>query len=97
MFMILSCCLIGIDWVVEVVGQVLVEIFINVQGDELLFNFDDLCKLIDVVQVSLEVIINGYCGIVDEMMFCNLLVFKVVFCLDGCLFYMLWVVILMIK
>ncbi len=82
-----SRCLTGTDRVAEVAGQVSAEIFINVQGDEPLFNPDDLRKLIDAAQASPEAIINGYCGIADETTFRNPSVPKVVFRPDGRLLY----------
>ncbi|MBG7179726.1 3-deoxy-manno-octulosonate cytidylyltransferase [Pseudomonas aeruginosa] len=87
-FMTSSRCLTGTDRVAEVAGRVSAEIFINVQGDEPLFNPDDLRKLIDAAQASPEAIINGYCGIADETTFRNPSVPKVVFRPDGRLLYM---------
>jgi len=83
-----SHCLTGTDRVAEVAGQIEADTFINVQGDEPLFNPADLRLLIEAAQASPNSIINGYCAISDEDTFRNTSIPKVVFRPDGRLLYM---------
>lgn len=83
-----SLCLTGTDRVAEVAEQVDADTFINVQGDEPLFNPADLDLLIEAALTSPELVINGYCAISDEETFRNPSIPKVVFRPDGRLLYM---------
>lgn len=81
-------CLTGTDRVSEVARQVDADVFINVQGDEPVFNPRDLASL---VQASVDFpgeVINGYCAIGSEEMYRSSSTPKVVFRPDGRLLYM---------
>lgn len=83
-----SRCLTGTDRVAEVAEQIEADTFINVQGDEPLFNPADLRLLIEAALASNNSVINGYCAISDEESFRNPGMPKVVFRPDGRLLYM---------
>lgn len=81
-------CLTGTDRVAEVAQQIEADTYINVQGDEPVFNPNDLTELINAVEKNPKDVINGYCSIKDEVMFRSSSVPKVVMRPDGRLLYM---------
>jgi len=81
-------CLTGTDRVAAVAKNIIVDSYINVQGDEPLFNPDDLINLIAEAKNKPHEIINGYCEILEEDMFSNSSTPKVVIRGDGRLLYM---------
>jgi len=81
-------CLTGTDRVAEVAMQVEVDTYINVQGDEPLFNPNDLRLLIEAVKANPQEVINGYCQIREESLFRSTSIPKVVIRPDGRLLYM---------
>jgi 3-deoxy-manno-octulosonate cytidylyltransferase (CMP-KDO synthetase) len=81
-------CLTGTDRVAEVAQKIEADTYINVQGDEPVFNPDDLTELIKTAEKNPNDIINGYCPINDELMFRSSSVPKVVMRPDGRLLYM---------
>src|SRR4051794_23575628 len=83
-----SRCMTGTDRVAEVAEQIEADTYINVQGDEPLFNPADLRLLIKASLASNNSVINGYCAISDERDFRNSSIPKVVFRPDGRLLYM---------
>jgi 3-deoxy-manno-octulosonate cytidylyltransferase (CMP-KDO synthetase) len=83
-----SGCLTGTDRLAEVAQVISARTYINVQGDEPVFNPQDLSALIDVAGEHPDQIINGYCTISDEDMFRSGSVPKVVMRPDGRLLYM---------
>ena len=83
-----SDCLTGTDRIAECSTQLDAEVFINVQGDEPLFNPEDLKTLIESVEMFPNEVINGYCEIKNESLFRNPSIPKVVFRPDGRLLYM---------
>lgn len=83
-----SNCLTGTDRVAEVARLIEADIYINVQGDEPLFNPDDLQLLIETALQHPEQVINGYCPIDDEASFRSSSIPKAVFRPDGRLLYM---------
>jgi len=83
-----SSCLTGTDRVAEVARQINVDTYINVQGDEPLFNPDDLHRLIEAAAAHPEDVVNGYCTIRHEEMFRSESIPKVVMRPDGRLLYM---------
>ncbi len=83
-----SACLTGTDRVAETAGQVDVDIYINVQGDEPVFNPDDLTRLIKSAAKHPDQVINGYCAIRDDELFRSGTIPKVVMRPDGRLLYM---------
>lgn len=83
-----SDCLTGTDRIAECSQYVDADIFINVQGDEPLFNPKDLELLISYVEKYPGEIINGYCEINDEELFRSSSIPKVVFRPDGRLLFM---------
>lgn len=83
-----SNCLTGTDRVAEVAQQVKAEYYINVQGDEPVFNPQDIINVLQNIDQFKGEIINGYCDIEKEDDFLSLSIPKVVFRLDGRLLYM---------
>ncbi|SFA85626.1 3-deoxy-manno-octulosonate cytidylyltransferase [Azotobacter beijerinckii] len=83
-----SECLTGTDRVAEVSRQIEVDTYINVQGDEPVFNPEDLKALITAAQQHPDDVINGYCTLSDEALFRSSSTPKVVMRPDGRLLYM---------
>jgi 3-deoxy-manno-octulosonate cytidylyltransferase (CMP-KDO synthetase) len=81
-------CLTGTDRVAEVARHIYADTYINVQGDEPLFNPADLSALIKVAEDSPGDVVNGYCPINEEASFRSSSVPKVVVRPDGRLLYM---------
>ncbi|MBB6271618.1 3-deoxy-manno-octulosonate cytidylyltransferase (CMP-KDO synthetase) [Pedobacter cryoconitis] len=81
-------CLTGTDRIAEVADLVKADYYINVQGDEPLFNPDDIKKIISRLDTYPGEILNGYCSITDERQYRSKSVPKVVFRPDGRLLYM---------
>lgn len=81
-------CLTGTDRVAEVAAKIEAKAYINVQGDEPVFDPQDLRDLIDAAARNPSSIINGYCSICDEEQFRSKSVPKVVMRQDGRLLYM---------
>lgn len=81
-------CLTGTDRVAEAASKVDADIYINVQGDEPLFNPNDLMHLIEFADKYPDQIVNGYCAISDEVLFRSGSIPKVVMRPDGRLLYM---------
>ena len=82
-----SDCLTGTDRVAEVSERINATTYINVQGDEPLFNPDDLKLLLNEASKYPKDIITGYCEIDDEDLHKDLNVPKVVIRPDGRLLY----------
>jgi len=83
-----SDCLTGTDRVAEAACQVDADTYINVQGDEPVFNPDDITALVRQSEENPEMVINGYCRISDEAQFRSPNTPKVVLRPDGRLLYM---------
>lgn len=83
-----SKCLTGTDRVAECIEQLDADVFLNVQGDEPIFNPQDLRLLINRVDYFPNEVINGYCSLNQEELFRNPNIPKVVFRPDGRLLYM---------
>lgn len=83
-----SDCLTGTDRVAECAQKIESDVYINVQGDEPLFNPEDLELLISSIKKYPGEIINGYCEINEESDFRSSTIPKVVFRPDGRLLYM---------
>jgi 3-deoxy-manno-octulosonate cytidylyltransferase (CMP-KDO synthetase) len=83
-----SECLTGTDRIAECAKYIDADIFINVQGDEPLFNPKDLELLITNLEKYPGEILNGYCEIKEEEHFRSGSIPKVVFRPDGRLLYM---------
>lgn len=81
-------CLTGTDRVAEVAGLIKADYYINVQGDEPLFNPEDISKLIEVLENYPGEILNGYCSLDSQAQYNSVSVPKVVFRPDGRLLYM---------
>jgi len=71
-------CLTGTDRVAEVSKKINSKLYINVQGDEPIFNPIDLKKLINFSLKNPKEIIAGYCNITQERMYNDLNVPKFV-------------------
>ncbi|MEH7495488.1 3-deoxy-manno-octulosonate cytidylyltransferase [Neobacillus niacini] len=83
-----SDCLTGTDRIAECAKYIDAEVFINVQGDEPLFNPKDLELLISYAEKYPNEVLNGYCEICDENLFRSGSIPKVVFRPDGRLLFM---------
>jgi 3-deoxy-manno-octulosonate cytidylyltransferase (CMP-KDO synthetase) len=83
-----SQCLTGTDRLAECARQLDAEVFINVQGDEPVFNPDDLRRMIEACASWPGEVLNGYCAIDDEAQFRSTSTPKVVLRPDGRLLYM---------
>ena len=83
-----SACLTGTDRLAEVAIQVDADVYISVQGDEPVFNPEDLTELIKSAEAYPGQVLNGYCAINDEAMIRCSSVPKVVMRVDGRLLYM---------
>lgn len=83
-----SDCLTGTDRIAEVSEVIDADCYINVQGDEPVFNPDDLTLLISHAEKYPGQVINGYCAIADAEDFRSSSIPKVVMRPDGRLLYM---------
>jgi 3-deoxy-manno-octulosonate cytidylyltransferase (CMP-KDO synthetase) len=81
-------CLTGTDRVAEVAQVIKAEYYINVQGDEPLFNSNDILNVLESIRNNNGKIINGYCSIKSSEEFFSTSIPKVVFRPDGRLLYM---------
>lgn len=81
-------CLTGTDRVAECAKQLDADIYINVQGDEPVFNPEDLTVVLTKAQMFPGEVLNGFCAIDDETLFHNLGIPKVVMRKDNRLLYM---------
>ena len=82
-----SNCLTGTDRVAEVSEKINAKTYINVQGDEPIFNPNDLKLLLREIKKYPNEIITGYCEIDNEIMHKNPNIPKVVIRPDGRLLY----------
>ena len=83
-----SDCLTGTDRVAECAQQLDADVYINVQGDEPVFNPNDLKLFINEAQNSPTDILNGVCEIKDGELFKSGSIPKAVMRADGRLLYM---------
>lgn len=81
-------CLTGTDRIAEVARKINVPCYINVQGDEPIFNPDDITKLIDAAERQPRTVICGRTPITDTDDYRSPACPKVVTSLDGSLIYM---------
>ena len=81
-------CLTGTDRLAEVAESVRADAYINVQGDEPLFNPDDLRLVVEAAENHPGEILNGYAPIETEADFRSPSIPKVVMREDGRLLYM---------
>lgn len=81
-------CLTGTDRVAEVASKIDADYYINLQGDEPLFDPTDLTKTIEAITKKSGPIYNGYCPIHTASDYNSPSVPKVVFRNDGRLLYM---------
>lgn len=61
-----SGALTGTDRLAEAAESIDADIFINVQGDEPLVDPEDICRVRDLKQASMDTVINGYCWLSEE-------------------------------
>lgn len=83
-----SDCLTGTDRLAQAAQQIAARVYINVQGDEPVFNSDDLSALIAASMQAPDTVLNGVCPISDEGQYRSRSVPKVVARPDGRLMYM---------
>ena len=83
-----SDCLTGTDRVAECAQQLDADVYINIQGDEPVFDPKDLETLINAVQQFPSEVLNGVCEIKDEELFKSGTIPKAVMRVDGRLLYM---------
>lgn len=81
-------CLTGTDRIAECADRLDSEVFLNVQGDEPVFNPKDIENLISAAQRFPGKVINGYCDLREEGEYRSSQVPKVVFAESGRLLYM---------
>ena len=81
-------CFTGTDRIAEFAEKIDADYYINVQGDEPVFNPDDITELLGQLEKHNNEVINGYCEIDNEDDYHSLSVPKVVFRPDGRLLYM---------
>lgn len=83
-----ASCLTGTDRVAECATRLDADVFVNVQGDEPVFDPQDLSALIDAAQRYPGQILNGMCELHDEEQYHSRSIPKVVMRPDGELLYM---------
>lgn len=81
-------CLTGTDRVAECARQLEADVFVNVQGDEPVFEPSDLACLLDAVAHHPGEVLNGYCELESEADYRSGSIPKVVMRPDGRLLYM---------
>jgi 3-deoxy-manno-octulosonate cytidylyltransferase (CMP-KDO synthetase) len=81
-------CLTGTDRVAECMKKLKADIYINIQGDEPVFDPKDLKIFINNAKKYPKKILNGVCKISDEKLFRNVNIPKVVMRKDMSLLYM---------
>lgn len=81
-------CPTGTDRVAEVARNIPADLYINVQGDEPLFNPDDIGAILKAADRHPRTILNGYAPIEEEALFRSPTIPKVVLRPDGRLLYM---------
>ncbi|PIR44977.1 MAG: 3-deoxy-manno-octulosonate cytidylyltransferase [Candidatus Vogelbacteria bacterium CG10_big_fil_rev_8_21_14_0_10_51_16] len=83
-----SDCKTGTDRVASLLDSLDADVFINVQGDEPIFDPKDLSDMIAEAEKGEHGVVNGYSPITDEDQFRSRTIPKVVFGNDGTLMYM---------
>ena len=83
-----SDCLTGTDRVAECAQQLDADVYINIQGDEPVFDPKDLETFINAAQQFPSEVLNGVCEIKDEELFKSGTIPKAVMRADGRLLYM---------
>ena len=81
-------CLTGTDRVAEVSRQIKARTYINVQGDEPVFDPKDLERMIEAVSRHPNEVLNGFCPIMNDLQYQNPSIPKLVMRPDGRLLYM---------
>lgn len=81
-------CATGTDRVAEVARALPADLYVNVQGDEPLFNPDDITVTLDAARAHPGKVLNGYAPIDEENLFRSPTIPKVVLRPDGRLLYM---------
>ena len=81
-------CLTGTDRVASCLEYLDAEVFLNVQGDEPVFNPSDILKLLQYIKDYPGEVLNGVCELNDEDQFNNKSIPKVVMDRNGYLLYM---------
>lgn len=83
-----SDCLTGTDRVAEVSRKIDARYYINVQGDEPIFNPSDIKLLVDQLNFEVDEIVMGYCSILSKFDFESRAIPKMIFSENKRLLYM---------
>lgn len=59
-------CLTGTDRIYEVSETVLADIYVNIQGDEPLLNYEDINRIVEVKKENIDFVINGMCSLASN-------------------------------
>lgn len=81
-------CLTGTDRVAEAAETIDADVYINVQGDEPVFNPEDITVLLDKIKEAPGNVYGGYCAIDTEEMYLSRSTPKMVMGINGQLLYM---------
>ena len=81
-------CLTGTDRLAEVAEKIVADIYINVQGDEPIFNPKDLKKIIENSKQNSNLVYNGFSKILEKKDYNNPNIPKAVMCNNNFLIYM---------
>ena len=81
-------CLTGTDRVAEIASKTNYKYYINLQGDEPVFDINDLNKILKITKSDKKIIINGYSEINDLEQLNSLSIPKVIFSKNKELLYM---------
>lgn len=81
-------CLTGTDRVAEAAGKLPGDAFLNVQGDEPLFNPDDITRMIEAYSKAPDCVLNGYTDITASNDYFSASIPKLTMRQDGRLLYM---------
>lgn len=59
-------CLTGTDRVFEFSNKIDADIYVNIQGDEPLLNYNEIIKIVKVKENNYDYVVNGMCGFTDH-------------------------------
>ena len=59
-------CLTGTDRVFEFSNKIDADIYVNIQGDEPLLDYNEIIKIVKVKENNYDYVVNGMCGFTDD-------------------------------